>query len=121
MQGGTFVYVLFAIGVLIKIGVHLLRWRHNNTKPQISLEARVDFIDDRRSSEYVWKWFGHSYTHTRNHDPGYTIDFESLPRGKRKKLWVPISEPDTDCEFAKGDVGTLTFQGTRFISFKKSS
>ena len=100
---------------------HLIRktrdWYRSNTQQQISIEVSVVEID----SEISMFVSGGYRTLSINTNPEAAVTFESISDGDMKRLCIPESKFKKNEKFSEGDTGTLTFQGTRFISFKKSS
>ena len=94
----------------------IIQWRRNNAQSAISIEARVVSIDDRECGLFVFRRSG-----GLNLTPHYRITFELIPNGKKKTFEILTIEFSMGKMVAVGDVGTLTLQGTRFISFKQSN
>ena len=94
----------FVLGVLIYTFANLAReGRRNRNSPRITVPATVVAKRDHRS---------HSRDHV--HTAYYvTFQFES---GDRLELILPGSEYGLLCE---GDLGKLTFQGTRYLHFER--
>ena len=94
----------FVIGMFIFVFVKLIRQnRHDNKSPRLSVLATVVAKRDHRS-------YNRNHHYTSYH---VTFQFES---GDRLELTVPGGEFGLLCE---GDRGTLTFQGTRYLSFER--
>ena len=107
------IVMLIIIGVIL-VGIvwSIVEKSRNNAQPTLSAEARVVAIDGRDSGAFT-----HSGTKAfLNLNREYRITFELLSSGERKKFYVPVKGHKT---IAEGDVGVLTFQGTRYISFKR--
>ncbi len=112
----TIFYILFYSVFILTFGIVLfslvnsfLRWRKNNNSPRITVSATVvtKRTDYRRGM----------HSHEMNmHHVGYTnyyatFQFES---GDRLELAVDGEQYGM---LVEGDIGKLTFQGTRYISF----
>lgn len=98
--------VLFAfvfMGILIK---NIVEWADNNKQPRIPTEAKV--ISKRVSTTHHQN-NGHMHV-----DYTYFITFE-YATGDRSEIRLPHKEYRL---IREGDTGTLTMQGTRFISFE---
>lgn len=105
--GIIFVLVfLFIIGMFVfVIGSGIRQWSKNNQSPRLSVPAEV--VTKRTNTR---GGSGDSRAHTT-----YFATFE-VSSGDRMELHV------TGQEFgliAEGDMGILTFQGTRYISFDR--
>jgi len=107
--------IIFAvvIGVFVAIIARgIITWGKNNSSPRIPAEVRIvakntSVLYPRRTRE-----FGHAHIHGAT---SYHVTFEFLS-GDRIELDVPSREYGL---IAVGDIGTLTFQGTRYISFNR--
>jgi len=107
--------LLAITGVVIAISVtNVVRSAQNDTQPITSAEARVAQISGRNTNMLTGLLGGgNSYFHSVSRE--YYVTFDLSPEGKSVKFTIPIVEyPDIE----KGDTGTLTFQGTRLISFE---
>lgn len=108
--------VMFTIIFILVIGVFIVtfikgigQWYRNNQSPRLSVEARVvtkrmetsmhhDMIDD------------HVHTHTSSY---YYVTFEVK---SQDRLEFAVNGREYEM-LAEGDIGELTFQGTRYIEF----
>ncbi len=97
------VIVVFATVIIKGVG----QWSSNNASPVVTSPARVVA---RRND--VSGGGGESHARTV-----YFATFE-LPTGERQELAVPAREFGL---IADGDAGQLTYQGTRFKDFARSS
>lgn len=81
------------------------QWGKNNASPRLSVDAR---IVDKRSHT----------THHHNHgtSTSYHVTFE-VDSGDRMELRVPREEFGL---LVEGDVGVLSFQGTRYLGFDRN-
>jgi len=110
----------WVIGTLIMAGVVIAKvvWMvaqasRNDTLPVTSTGVRVV-----RVSGKIRGFFGLGRDNDRfriNEYREYYVTFELLSDNKPIKFAIPVVE---DHIINEGDTGTLTFQGTRFISFK---
>ena len=108
------------IGTLIMAGVVIAKviWAvaqaaRNDTLPVTSTQARAVRVNGK-----IRGFFGLGQDGGRfrvNEHREYYVTFELLPDSKPKKFAIPIVE---ECVINEGNIGTLTFQGTRFISFE---
>ena len=82
-------------------------WVSNNNSPRLSVEATVV---DKYSRSHHHRHGGHAHM---SHSYFVTFQFES---GDRMELKVPRADFGL---LVAGDVGTLSFQGTRFLGFER--
>lgn len=105
--------VLVIVGIIVASAVWAsVQQSRNDSKPLISEEARVVKITDRNSGMFV-RGGTRYFLNTRKE---YYVTFESLSNGAQRKFFVPVNGHKI---IAEGDVGVLTSQGTRYISFKR--
>ena len=106
-------YVIFTIiSTIIK---SLLRWRKNNNSPRLTVDTsivskRMDISHHHRGGRN--NSMNHSTSHTY-----YYVTFQ-VASGDRMELPVDGNEYGIMVE---GDTGLLTFQGTRFLEFKRTN
>jgi hypothetical protein len=85
----------------------LVEWMHNNSQPKLTAEARLIARRAEVSSGYTlgitWTW--------------YYATFE-LDNGVRAEFCLPGREFGL---LAEGDLGLLSFQGTRYHGFQRKS
>ncbi len=115
--------ILFSLVFLLVFGVIIItlikgvkQWNHNNQSPVLDVEA---IVVARRTDV--------SYHHHHNNDnnnmmmntssTSYYITFQ-VESGDRMELGVSGSQYG---QIAEGDRGKLTFQGTRFLGFERTS
>lgn len=107
-----FISVMFPIMFILVFGIIIVsfikgfsEWSSNNKQPIIPVEVRV-----------ISKRISVTHNNSQNHLSTYTtyyVTFE-FENNERLELKVPGKEYGLMVE---GDTGTLSFQGTRFISF----
>ena len=110
MFGGGFLVIFFILFALIlgmfifAITKSIAEWSKNNKSPKLSVEAAI--VSKRQSVR-----------HNQNRGSAwYYVTFQ-VNTGDRMELLVNEMEYGL---LAEGDVGTLTFQGTRYISFERN-
>ena len=106
--GLMFCLVLSVFFVVFFKGIK--EWNQNNHSPRLSVPATV--VGKRAN-------VSHHHHHEHHHhstSTTYYVTFE-VDSGDRMELHVPGSEYGYMIE---GDRGTLTFQGTRFLSFERT-
>ena len=107
--------LLFYLVFFLVIGVFTVtfirtigEWLNNNNSPRLTVDSTIvakrDQVHRSRSSS------GHTH---RSYSYHITFQFES---GDRLELRVPSNEYGL---LVEGDIGKLTFQGTRYISFER--
>ncbi len=107
-------FSIFAIVlvIFISVGVRGLKeWNTNNQSPKL----RVDAIVTSKRSD-VRQGTSHHHEHSSYHASTFyyaTFQFEG---GDRLEFSITSSQYGL---LAERDVGTLTFQGTRFLSFER--
>lgn len=108
--------VLFPLMFVVIFGLFLVtlirnlsNWNKNNHSPRLTVEATVVA---RRGQAYHHHHNGGAMTSSTS----YYVTFE-VASGDRMELQVPASEYGY---LVEGDRGSLTFQGTRFLSFERS-
>ena len=86
-------------------------WNYNNQQPVLTVIARV--VTKRTNiSRHNHHHNNHIHTSTST---SYYVTFE-VESGDRIEFYVPGKEYGL---LVEGDLGKLTFQGTRFISFER--
>ncbi|WP_347707899.1 DUF2500 domain-containing protein [Clostridium sp. 'deep sea'] len=118
MFGGGFEIIFFLIfGIVIcTFIVSMFRgialWSSNNSKPKETKSVNV-------VSKRTHNWSSHSGTGTHHHSrsrTSYYVTFE-FENGDRIELHVSGEKYG---EMVEGDIGMLTYQGTRFHDFERS-
>lgn len=112
MQG--FVFLIFAIVIMAFI-VFFIKgistWHKNNNSPRLTVAATV--VSKRQNTD-VHHHHNDGAMHTSTSTTYYaTFQFDS---GDRLELHIPGREYGM---LAEGDVGELTFQGTRYLGFER--
>ncbi len=104
---------LFVFGYIVYTIIKNIQTNmHNNKQPIIPVEAKIT------SKRYDVTRRPHHRTDDMHYHTSrtlYYVTFE-LTNGERMEFQVPSGEFGM---LAEGDVGTLNFQGTRFISFTR--
>ena len=113
-MGFGFFQIMFFIVFFLVIGMFIFtfakgisQWHKNNNSPRLSVEAKVvtkrGHTGHHRSGQHM------------HHSTTYYVTFE-VESGDRLELHVPASEFGM---LVEGDVGILTFQGTRYLGFER--
>ena len=114
-------YLVFALvlGVFVFVLVRGVRqWRKNNRSPRLTVDARVVArrVETNVSQMPVGGDITGAQGYTTSSSATYFVTFE-VESGDRMELHVPKSEY---VYIAEGDIGRLTFQGTRFLGFERA-
>ena len=103
---------LLVIGVFLFVLVAGLRqWSQNNRSPRLTVGAVVTGKRTRTSTHR------HGDRHTRHTSTWYYAAFQ-VESGDRMEFSVTGMEYG---QLAEGDQGQLTFQGTRYLGFERTS
>lgn len=110
--------LLIIASIVFKGIKSLMEWHNNNNSPCLNIGAKIvarrtencDGYNTRRRNRHE----GRGITIESN-VPKYYITFE-LETGERKEMSVPRKSYGL---LVEGDVGSLTYQGTRYIDFKR--
>ena len=114
MLGFVAFEVMFFLVFALVLGVFIFtfvkgigQWNKNNHSPRLSVDATV--VAKRSHHSH------HHHGHGVHHSTSYHVTFE-VQSGDRMELRVMASEFGM---LVEGDVGTLTFQGTRYLGFDR--
>ncbi|MCL2564093.1 MAG: DUF2500 domain-containing protein [Oscillospiraceae bacterium] len=106
------IFMLGIVGAIVAGAVwETVQKRHSTSCPQVSAGAQIVAIDKRSSGKTIRRGMNVYVNLSR----GYHVTFELLSDGKRKKFFIPVSGPE---RLAVGNIGMLTTQGTRYVSFE---
>ena len=107
----VFVGIVFAI--LFNAGKSLSQWSKNNRSPRLTVSAKVVA---KRKNVSVRHHHSNGAGHTTRSTTYYvTFQFDG---GDRSELRLSGQEYG---QLAEGDLGLLTFQGTRYLGFERHS
>lgn len=108
--------IVIAIVVLVAAVKGIAEWSYNNGQPILTARARVIAKRmDVRTSHSIHNSNDHfHHDGTRTH---YYVTFE-LESGERRE--IAVSGPEYGI-LVEGDVGTFTYQGTRYKGFARGS
>lgn len=105
--------VIFGIFIVVAIK-GLAQWNKNNNSPLLTVVARV--VAKRTNvSHHTHNHAGNTGMHHNSSSTSYYVTFE-FESGDRLELHVPHDEFGYLIE---GDMGRLTFQGTRYKGFQR--
>ena len=104
------IFVIIFIGIIASLFTGLRQWKKNEESPRLSIEA---IVKSKRTNV------------TGNIHPNHHHNIHS--HSSTTIYFVPLKRVVTDSEFhvsgkeygilAEGNIGTLTFQGTRYLDF----
>jgi hypothetical protein len=100
----TIAFILILGVIVIMVVKNIATWNKNNNSPRLTVEAKV-----------MSKRTAITHHHDSMSSTRYYVTFQ-VDSGDRMEL------PMTGSEYgmlAEGDVGKLTFQGTRYLSFER--
>ncbi len=117
--------ILFSLAIMIIIGIFIIigiksigEWKSNNESPRLTVDAKVVTKRERvthHSHANAGDMTGaHGYSNTIS--TTYYITFE-VESGERMEFHVNGREYGL---LAEGDMGTLSFQGTRYLGFERN-
>jgi hypothetical protein len=112
-EGAFTLIVVFIIGVIVYAIVKWYKeWSWNNKQPvlnvPVTVVAKRDKVNHRRSMHHNNH---HHFSSSTSYEYYVTFEFSS-----RRRVEFDVSEEEYGL-IVENDKGTLTFQGTRFISF----
>lgn len=111
----VFVFAIFAVVIVCFIALAVKgigTWHKNNNSPRLTVQAAVVAKRQNTDVHHHSNNNGGMHTSTSTH---YYVTFQ-FDSGDRLELHVPGREYGM---MAEGDVGDLTFQGTRFLGFDR--
>lgn len=115
----TLVPIIIGIGFIIVFGTiivgifgNIKQWKKNEQSPRLSVPA---VVKTKRTNVSRHTHHHDNTHHTHNTSTSYyaTFEFES---GDRMELHMSGQEYG---QLAEGDYGVLSFQGTRYLGFKR--
>lgn len=110
-MGITVFYILFflvAAIIVVQLVRSLIGWQRNNHSPILSVPARI-------VSKRTEVFHHHTQNGAGNSSTKYYVTFE-VESGDRMELSLSGKEYGM---LAEGDLGKLTFQGTRYLEFER--
>ena len=120
-QGGDFFFTLFWLVFIIvaglfiyNIGKGVMEWHSNNNAPKITATAKI--VGKRQNMNMCYHSTGNS-NGACSTSTNYYVTFE-LEDGQRLEFHVKDRVYGL---LAEGDCGTLSYQGTRYLKFKRNS
>ncbi len=110
---GLFVlfFLIFIVMFLFTIVRGLLQWNKNNHSPRLTVDAKI--VSKRVA---VTHHNGGAHGEHMSTSTSYYVTFQ-VESGDRMELHVKGSEYGM---LAEGDLGRLTFQGTRYLGFQRN-
>lgn len=101
------VFCLILFLFVLSLGYNVFRWLKNNNSPKIVANAKI--VSKRTK-----------YTHNHHDDlsTGYSRYFVTFEFESKDRLELKVDSREYGL-LAEGDIGKLTFQGTRYLSFER--
>lgn len=119
MGFGIFGFIFLAVIFILVVGVFIFvivkglsAWHSNNTSPRLTVEATL--VSRRTDTSSTHHTDSNSMTHT-DVSTWYYLTFQ-VESGDRMEFCVSSQDYGMAVE---GDIGRLTFQGTRFLGFER--
>lgn len=113
IAGFVIVFAIFLYGIIKGIGT----WNHNNSQPVLTVAAKV--VSKRANVSRGTTSFNQNDV-TQSNDYAYTdyyVTFQ-VESGDRMEFKVKGEEYGL---LAEGDLGKLTFQGTRYLGYERNT
>ncbi len=109
------IFSLMVVTILVAAVKGISTWRHNNAQPVLSVTVKV--VGKRADvSHHTHTQANNGIDHSNFHSSTtYYVTFE-VESGDRLEFKVSGREYGM---IAEGDVGKLTFQGTRYLGFER--
>ena len=108
------IFVIIFIGIIVSLFSGLRQWKKNEDSPRLSVPAIVKIKRTNVTRHSHHHHDHNSHSHSSSTTYFITFEFES---GDRSEFHVSGKEYGM---LAEGDIGTLTFQGTRYIDFTRT-
>lgn len=109
-----FIAFFSILGVVVFTAIRgIAQWNKNNHSPRLTVPASV--VSKRTNVSSHMHNTGSGAMHHTSHHTTYYVTFE-VESGDRMELHVDGREFGM---LAEGDIGMLTFQGTRYLGFER--
>jgi len=112
----TFIGIIFVIVfiiVIVNLFKGVMQWKKNENSPRLSVSA---IVKSKRTHVSRYNHHQEQNVHLNGSSTSYFVTFE-FDSGDRSEFNVSDKEYGM---LAEGDIGTLTFQGTRYIDFNRT-
>ena len=108
------IFIIIFIGIIVSLFSGLRQWKKNEDSPRLSVPAIVKI---KRTNVTRHSHHHHDHnSHSHRSSTTYFITFE-FESGDRSEFHISGKEYGM---LAEGDIGTLTFQGARYIDFTRT-
>lgn len=106
------IFIIVIGSIILNAGKGISQWKKNEDSPRLSVHA---MISSKRTnvSRHTHHHDDHMHSHSTSTTYYVTFQFES---GDRSEFRISGKEYG---QLAEGDLGTLTFQGTRYLGFER--
>lgn len=105
-------FIMFFAIIILQIAQGLKTWNKNNNSPRLSVKATI--VDKHEDVSYHHHHHDNHTSSTRNTSYYVTFEVESKDR-----IVLEVAREEYGY-LVVNDVGTLTFQGTRYIDFQRN-
>ena len=107
------VFVLILAGIAVQAVRGAAQWKRNNDAPVLTVEAEV------AAKRMDVRTYRHGGTeHSRRHASSRTYYYATFQVESGDRMELSVSGREYGM-LAEGDIGKLTFQGTRYLSFER--
>lgn len=104
----TIMFVIVIGMILFSVFKGVSTWSRNNAQPVLSVEARVV---SKRTEQF-------QHSHESNHHAGHTTHYATFQVESGDRMEFSLAGKEFGL-LAEGDMGKLTFQGTRYHGFER--
>lgn len=112
MEAAFPLFFILIFGIIIfNVFRAIKEWSYNNSQPVLTVTAKIV----GRRTHVSRSMHNHNGHHHHSTSTRYFVTFE-VESGDRMELHVPSKEYGL---LAEGDIGKLTFQGTRYHNFER--
>lgn len=107
------IFIIVFIGVVVNLFKGVTQWKKNEDSPRLTVSAIV-----KSKRTHITRYINHQDQNMHSNDSStrYFVTFE-FDSGDRSEFKVSDKEYGM---LAEGDIGTLIFQGTRYIDFDRT-
>ncbi|MBS4196499.1 DUF2500 domain-containing protein [Lederbergia citri] len=107
------IFVIVIISIIVGAAKGINQWQKNEQSPRLSVPA---VVKTKRTNVSRHSQMDTNEIHSHHTSTTYYVTFE-FESGDRSEFIVSGTEYG---QLAEGDVGVLTFQGTRYLGFERN-
>lgn len=108
----SIIFIMFVVVFVVTIVKGITQWNKNNNSPRLTVPA---VVVAKRTNVSHHNHAGADNHHHHHTSTSYYVTFQ-VESGDRMELSMPGSEYGL---LVEGDVGMLSFQGTRYLGFER--